>query len=101
MKLAFFVLFLFLAGIAHAVEFGEVIPLYLNTGEDYSTFELYSQTPAGVELANALVLVRGAPVFVLDVNGSLVEDEQVILSVSVDYVNSRPVGSQVASAESK
>ncbi len=78
----------------------EAILRYLNQGEDYSTIEIVYQFPGAGERTNVLVVVREAPVFVVSGDGELIEDEETILSVSRDYVESRGPGVVVASAES-
>ncbi|MBI4406382.1 hypothetical protein HY571_00525 [Candidatus Micrarchaeota archaeon] len=82
------------------LEADEAILRYLNPGEDYSTIEVVYQFPGGQEQTNVLVVVRGAPVFIVSGQGELVEDEETVLSVSRDYVESRAPGVVVASAES-
>ncbi len=93
-------LLLLLVGAASGQLIDGGIAKYIERGEDYSTFEILVQTPSGPQLAHVLVLVNEAPAFILLANGSLVENQTVILSVSEDYVNSRPAGSGVSSAES-
>ena len=89
-----------LFGMVHAqVNLDKAIAKYVGANEGYSTFEVYEESGNGTRLTNLLVLIRDSPAFVLSANGTLVENISIILSVSRDYVSSRPTGTGVASAE--
>ncbi len=95
--LAFFLLF----GLAVAqVDTNEIVKKYLSPGEDYSTFEVVYQGANGAQGGSILVIVNSAPVFIVSRDGNLIEDPDVILSVSRDYVDSRPAGISIADPES-
>ncbi len=89
MKIISFALFALLAfSLASAQwDIDNEIQRYLSPGEDYSTLEIIYQTEnESVELSNILVLVNDAPVFIITGEGVLVEDDETILSVVNDYI---------------
>ncbi len=96
--LVIFLLFNLVA--AQAVDTEQVIKKYLSPGEDYATFEVVYQGANGIQGGNILVIVNSAPLFMVTREGELIEDPEVILSVSRDYVDSRPSGIGIADAES-
>ncbi len=97
-----FVFFLFfgLAASQAEVDTEQVIKKYLSPSEDYAPFEVIYQGANGIQGGNILVIVNNAPLFIITREGELVEDPDVILSVSRDYVDSRPPGIGIADAES-
>ncbi|MDP3742234.1 MAG: hypothetical protein Q8R15_02880 [Candidatus Micrarchaeota archaeon] len=82
------------------VDTNEIIKKYLSPREDYSTFEVVYQSANGIQGGNILVIVNNAPIFIVTREGELVEDPEIVLSVSRDYVDSRPPELLVADADS-
>ena len=99
MKTAALLLLLTLASLTSGQAFiDEEILKYLEPGEEYSTLQIVTQNAGGeVTSTNTIVLIRETPVFIISEDGRLVEDQDVILQVSQDYVATRQ---GTASAES-
>ncbi len=101
MKFKTLLLLMLVIGLVNAqLNVDNAIQKYLNQGEDYSALEIVYQNEDGTENVNTLVIVRDTPVFVVNDLGQLIDDDATILSVSQDFVNSRPPGVIVANPES-